>query len=168
MSDGTGHSDVGPSDHTSVTIADASPTWEPAIADMLDELRANGDERWFHPFPLDAGSARSIVSANGRDRYLIAVEGSSVLALGMLRGWDEGYDTPSLGIAVSPRTQGRGLGRVLMLHLHEEARRAGSRQIRLTVDRANVRAVALYRSLGYVFSEDSDGRYLGFKDLSGA
>ncbi len=132
---------------------------------MLTDLRANGDEAWFHPFPLDEASARSIAHATGRDRFLVAIEDEEVIALGMLRGWDEGFDIPSLGIAVGPQAQGRGVGRTMMLRLHDEARRAESRRIRLTVDRANTRAVALYETLGYVFTDEAGDRLVGFREL---
>jgi ribosomal protein S18 acetylase RimI-like enzyme len=53
----------------------------------------------------------------------------------------------------------------MMLRLHDEARRAGSRRIRLTVDGANTRAVALYMSLGYVFTDKAGDRLIGFREL---
>jgi len=39
----------------------------------------------------------------------------------MLRGWDEGYETPSLGIAVHPDARGLGLARTFMGFLHAAA-----------------------------------------------
>lgn len=155
-----------PAEHP-FTIVDVGPTWERSIASMLSELRTNGDERWFHPFPLDAVSANAIANAGGRDRFLIAVAAEEVLALGMLRGWDEGYDTPSLGIAVRPGARGRGIARALMVRLHDEARLAGSSRIRLTVDSANERAISLYVSLGYVFTNDVQDPLTGFLEITG-
>jgi acetyltransferase-like isoleucine patch superfamily enzyme len=38
----------------------------------------------------------------------------------MLRGWDEGCEVPSLGIAVRTSAQGRGLGRLMMAHLQPQ------------------------------------------------
>ena len=148
-----------------VSILEAGPEWERSIASMFADLRANGDERWFHPFPLDDASARSIANASGRDLFLIAIEGEEVIALGMLRGWDEGFDTPSLGIAVGPSARGHGLGRAMMLRLHDEAQRSGSRRIRLTVDRANAGAVALYTSLGYALTDESSDDLTGLLEL---
>lgn len=152
--------------HAPVTFVAAGPHHGAALSEMFAELRAHGDERWFHPFPLDDASAASIVREVGRDRYRLAVDGSSVLAIGMLRGWDAGYETPSLGIAVRPSAQGRGIGRAMMLHLHDQARDAGAVRVRLSVDQANQVATALYASLGYVFAEALDGRLIGTLDVS--
>ncbi len=57
----------------------------------------------------------------------------SIVAYGMLRGWDEGYETPSLGIAVHSEWQARGVGRRMMEHLHQVARVRGAKRIRLKV-----------------------------------
>lgn len=58
---------------------------------------------------------------------------------------------PSLTIstvAVRPECRGRGIGRALMEHALERARRAGRRQVILKVLADNEPAVKLYRSLG--------------------
>ena len=79
------------------------------------------------------------------------VEGGQVLSYGMLRGWDEGYEIPSLGILVRADVRGAGLGDLTMRLLHLAARRRGARRIRLTVYERNHRAISLYVSLGYKF-----------------
>jgi len=84
----------------------------------------------------------------------------------MLRGWDEGYAVPSLGIAVRAEAQGSGLGRLVMGYLHTEARRRGAPRIRLKVYPDNVRAVELYRSLGYEYRPELEsGQLVGYKEL---
>jgi GNAT superfamily N-acetyltransferase len=45
--------------------------------------------------------------------------------------------------------QGGGVGRAMMLHLHEEARRAGITQLDLTTRATREAANHLYQSLGY-------------------
>jgi hypothetical protein len=70
----------------------------------------------------------------------------------MLRGWDEGYPVPSLGIAVRTSDHGRGLGRTMMEHLHVEARRRGATVVRLRVHPDNTKARRLYESLGYAYA----------------
>ena len=90
----------------------------------------------------------------------------AVIGYGMLRGWDDGYETPSLGIAIAPGMQGRGLGRMLMEFLHAEARQRGADRIRLKVHAENVRAVALYQSLGYEFPGGEGGQMTGFLALA--
>ncbi len=72
-------------------------------------LAARGDGRWFHPHPLTAVEAARPCAYDGRDLYYAAVTGDAVVAYGLLRGWDEGYAVPSLGIAVHPAARGLGL-----------------------------------------------------------
>ena len=148
-----------------IVIRGAEPEWARALELLLVELERSGDGRWFHPFPLDGASARRIAESEGADRFLIAVEQDRVLALGMLRGWDEGYDTPSLGIAVSPTSRGAGLGRRMMDALHALARERGAKRIRLTVDCANRAAMELYASMGYAFEPGENDRLIGYLEL---
>jgi ribosomal protein S18 acetylase RimI-like enzyme len=46
------------------------------------------------------------------------LQGSRIVGYGMLRGWDEGYSVPSLGILVRAEACGQGIGKLLMEHLH--------------------------------------------------
>jgi [ribosomal protein S18]-alanine N-acetyltransferase len=147
------------------TIRPVDPSWGSAIASFLLDLARTGDDRWFHPFTLDDASAVRIAASAGADVYLIATDKDRVVALGMLRGWDEGYAIPSLGIAVAATARGRGLGRAMMEQLQAEARRRGASKVRLTVDTGNRAAIELYGSLGYAFEAEADGRLVGFLDL---
>jgi ribosomal protein S18 acetylase RimI-like enzyme len=52
-------------------------------------------------------------------------------------------------MAVTPRAQGRGVGRRLSLALIELARRMGARRIELVSQTTLAPAIALYRSLGF-------------------
>jgi GNAT superfamily N-acetyltransferase len=138
---------------------------EACLAAFFRDLALCGDERWFHPHPLSAAHAAWLASYAGRDLYFIATRGESVLAYGLLRGWDEGYETPSLGIAVHPAARGRGLSRPFMLFLHAAARQQGARRVRLKVYPDNTTARRLYESLGYRLEPGSDGQLVGFCQL---
>ena len=128
-----------------------APEWAPALGDFFAALRGSGDDRYFHPHPLTAEHAEVIGRYAGRDLYYLLVEGADVLGYAMLRGWDEGYAIPSLGIALHPAARGAGLARPFMAFLHAAARRRGAPCVRLKVYRTNARAIALYRALGYEF-----------------
>jgi ribosomal protein S18 acetylase RimI-like enzyme len=52
-------------------------------------------------------------------------------------------------MAVTPRAQGRGVGRRLCVALIEQARRMGARRIELVSQTTLAPAIALYRSLGF-------------------
>jgi ribosomal-protein-alanine N-acetyltransferase len=156
-------------DQAQLEIRRVTPELEEPLAEFFAHLNGSGDAARFHPHPFTAAAARERARYEGRDAYCVAMSGGRVLGYGMLRGWDEGYDVPSLGIAVRSGSQGIGLGRLVMAYLHTEARRRGAPRIRLRVYPDNTRAVDLYRSLGYVFDPDLDrGQLLGFKDLRGA
>lgn len=138
----------------------------PGLALLLSDLKDCGDEAFFSPHGSDEGSIRELIGSTRRDLYYLVVEGERVLAYGLLRGWDEGFAVPSLGIAVHPAAKGVGLGRLLMDFLHLAAARRGADKIRLRVHRDNVKAIALYRSLGYDLGQDAEPDYLlGFKAL---
>ncbi len=102
--------------------------------------------------------ARRIAAYKGGDVYLVAEAGGELVAYGMLRGWDEGYEIPSLGIAVHRDRQGRGYGRAMMTALHDAARERGAMKIRLRVHPENGRARSLYERLGYVDAGEERGQ----------
>jgi [ribosomal protein S18]-alanine N-acetyltransferase len=138
---------------------------ESRLAAFFDALKACGDDRWFHPHPLTAGEAARLCAYQGRDLYYAAVAGDTVMAYGMLRGWDEGYETPSLGVAVHPDARGLGLARTFMGFLHAAASFQGARRVRLKVYPDNALARRLYESLGYRLEPTADGQLLGILDL---
>ena len=141
-----------------------SPGLAEPLAELFEALRAAGDERWFHPHPLTREEAERLSAYEGRDVYRVLTEDGRVLAYGMLRGWDEGYEVPSLGLAVHPRARGRGAGRALVDHLHEAARARGAARVRLTVYADNEPARRLYEELGYEL-ERRGAELVGFVDL---
>lgn len=71
-----------------------------------------------------------------------------------------------LSLATHPSHGGRGVGRTLMAQVETHARSKGVRQLRLTVDPHNDRAVDFYSRLGWR-REPSDGAWSGsmVKDL---
>lgn len=56
---------------------------------------------------------------------------------------------PEMGIAVLSEYRGQGLGTALMKHLFEALKNDGIKQVSLSVDRENVRAIQLYERLGF-------------------
>lgn len=142
-----------------------SPEWVEPLTRFFSSLKMAGDERHFHPHPLTAVQAEERCRYRGKDLYYILVDDRHILAYGMLRGWDEGYAVPSLGIAVHPQMQGKGLGRAFMHFLHAAAHYHGAKKIRLKVHKDNLHAISLYQHLGYVFGSEEAGQLLGTIDL---
>lgn len=126
-----------------------SPKDHGPLAEVFSEIGGS----FFQPHALTPEAARRLSQHSGHDVYAMLLDDGRPVAYGMLRGWDEGYMTPFLGIAVRRSARGKGYGRLMMAHLHHEARARGATQIRLRVHPDNVVARRLYESLGY--------RYIG-------
>lgn len=142
-------------------IVRLAPTLSSALVAFFERLCEAGEEGFFHPHPLTREEAERLCGLSGRDTYYVMVCNEEVLAYGMLRGWDEGYDIPSLGIAVLPTLRGLGLGRLMMRFLHAAARRRGAEWVRLTVCPDNTAATGLYESLGYEFDKSNRSNWVG-------
>ncbi len=143
-----------------------TPHFEAALGDLFEELVANGDERYFHPHPLTPQEARRRCLYQGKDLHYVACQDLRILGYGLLRGWDEGFEVPSLGIAIAPEARGQGLAQAFMCFLHAAARQRGARSIRLKVYEANTPARNLYARLGYRYERLADGELLGLLHLT--
>lgn len=140
----------------------------PALADLFAAIVAAGADRHFHPHPLSAEQARRLADEYaGQDIYLVAVDDGRVVGYGMLRGWDEGYAVPSLGIVVRPEAHRKGIGRAMMNALHAAAATRGASAVRLRVYPDNAPALTLYRKMGYGFSGKDNGQLIGQIMLDG-
>lgn len=140
----------------SVELLQLRPEHGPMLADFFSVVSADPNSAHFHPHPFTAAEADRICGYSGLDRYLSLKVNDRFLAYGMLRGWDEGFVVPSLGIYVAPELRGTGSARLLMQHLHLIARLSGAKQVRLKVYPENTIAYRLYQSMGYVFTESED------------
>jgi ribosomal-protein-alanine N-acetyltransferase len=154
-------------EYPSLELVRFAPVWQEGLKQFLQELKDSGDEIFFAPHSTDDLSIAKIACHNGKDLYYLIVEDKKVLGYGLLRGWDDGYVIPSLGIAIHPSARGAGLGKFFMDFLHMQAFRRGASKVRLRVNKKNERAIALYKSFDYLFEEDAKQvEYLvGFKNL---
>lgn len=139
---------------------------EQPLVQFFRALKRGGDDRYFHPHPLCDEEAKRLAHYSGKDLYYVLLEGNRVLGYGMLRGWDEGYEVPSLGIAIHPSVRGMGLSKLFMHFLHAAAKRKGATKITLKVHPENASAVTLYKELGYSFESESGGQLVGFVNLN--
>jgi len=142
-----------------------SARWVGPLLRFLRSLEEAGEERFFSPHPFTERHVAALARRTGKDLHYVLTVGGTVVGYGLLRGWDEGYEVPSLGIAVHPSARGRGLGRALMIFLHAAAAMKGASRVRLRVSPDNLTAIALYSSLGYTFAVEEDGLRVGIIDL---
>lgn len=124
--------------------------------------------RHFHPHAFTRDEARRICSrpAASRDIYILAMDEDEVVGYAMLRGWDEGYEVPSLGLCVLPSRQGAGLGSRLLDHALECACAHGAPSVMLKVNSDNHVARQLYESRGFAFVRLDDEQLVGHKHLT--
>jgi GNAT superfamily N-acetyltransferase len=155
-----------------VTIHLAGPTDCAPLTAFFGVLAADLSVReFFHPHPFTADQAEWICTRGAElsDQYFVATEGDpeNIVGYAMLRGWDEGFETPAFGVCVRPDRQGRGLGRRLLKHAIGPARDAGARRVMLKVHRDNSAARVLYESEGFVFAPGQESeQVVGEKDLA--
>lgn len=138
-----------------------------ALTRFFESIAADPGAGGFHPHPFDAETACSIAGHAGRDCFVGMFADDRLIAYGMLRGWDEGYEVPSLGIYVAPQARRTGAATRLMLELHDLARARGAGRIRLKVYPDNEAAVRLYVQLGYQFTHLEKDQRVGHVELSG-
>ena len=123
------------------------------------------DEKFFHPHELSYSGLLREVSNNPKNFYVFFMDIDNVIGYGLLRGWQEEYEIPSLGIMIDITQRGSGVSKNLMLHLESAAQIKGANQIRLTVYKENINAIALYNKLGYIFSDKNDNELIGIKNF---
>lgn len=147
-----------------VTSADAG-----LLAAFFEVLGADADTvRFFRPHPLTAAYARELCGRvdQSRDRYYVGVYRGRFMTYSLLRGWEEGYAVPSLGIATHPGVRGAGLGHFVMAHGIAESRAAGAPRLRFTVYKANARGLHIWTKYGFTFSDKNEHEWLALLDLS--
>lgn len=136
----------------------------PQIKDIIVDFFKSVDNSLFHPHPFDEENAERIINEK-EDLYYFIISNNEVVSYGMLRGWKEGYETPSLGIYVNEKYRGQGIARFMMEFLHLAAKFKGAKKVRLTVYASNTKAINLYHSLGYSFEHMVDDQLLGIKKI---
>lgn len=143
-----------------------NPELQMPLEVFFRDIEESGIARYFHPHLFFEANAHRVCEYAGQDIYYVALTGDRILGYGLLRGWDEGYDIPSLGIALHPSVHGQGLGRAFMYFLHAAARQRGALKVRIKVYSDNLPGVNLYVSLGYIFQADEeDGQLVGVLNL---
>lgn len=120
----------------------------------------------FSPHPFDRDNAVRVCSYKGDDLYFGLLRNRvEMIGYFMLRGWDEGYEIPAIGLCVLDAYQGIGLGRLIMNHLEAHAQLNGASKVMLKVTKQNKTAINLYESQGFDFTEHDDKYLIGYKAL---
>jgi len=83
---------------------------EPRDEDILMVLFAAIDQTLFRPHESTRQEAHRIATHSRGDVYAVIMDSGRLVAYGMMLGWDEGYEVPSLGVAPRADSDGRVLG----------------------------------------------------------
>src|SRR5207249_888127 len=143
---------------SSIFLADlANPSHQQAIIDLLDMYCCDefGDKK-----PLTEYARANLIPGlvkHGGARVFLALDGNEPLGVAIcMLGFSSFRGKPLINIhdvAVSPAARGQGIGRKLLAAVEEEARKLGCCKVTLEVRSDNVRAMGLYRSVGFKPSE---------------
>jgi [ribosomal protein S18]-alanine N-acetyltransferase len=143
-----------PSAPDELTFRELVASDEDALARFLVRNDVPAVTVTFTPFPMTAATAATLLSERREDRYYGAFATvGELVALSMLRGWDEGFVVPSFGIAVDASWHGRGVGTRMTAWTVEQARTLGAPSVRLTVYADNPGARRIYERLGFTERE---------------
>ena len=148
-----------------VRFAQLSSHHQASLAALFEALDENGDGTHFFPHPLTATEADRLCNRAGLDEYIVLVEDGVVIGYGMLRGWDDGFDVPSLGFATHPGHRRKGVADAIMRELIQRAKARGALKLRLTVDANRHHVIDLISRHGFTFSPLEHDRLLGMLNL---
>lgn len=135
------------------------------VSNLFRIIVSSEDDKKFHPHIFSDDVAKRICSNLTMDSYFGAFSKTTIVGYGMLRGWDEGFNDPSLGIYLTREHRGTGLSRELMFYMHDYAKIRNARRVILKVYGDNCKAVSLYKSLGYNFYSENDGQLCAAFDI---
>ena len=153
-------------DPATLEIVSLRPSLREALVELFAAIERAGDSRRFHPHPFTEAEADRRCRYEGQDEYYAVRQADRIVGYGMLRGWDEGYSVPSLGVLVRADARGQGIGKLLMEHLHRVARLRGASRVRLKVYADNLVARRMYERLGYVFEASEGDQLVGTLNLA--
>jgi ribosomal-protein-alanine N-acetyltransferase len=151
-----------------LTIARLGPADAAQLGEFFVELAEDAEtQRFFRPHPLTAAYAAALCTRLGyvRDQYHALWDDGRIVGYAMVRGWDEGFEVPSFGVAVAASHRGMGLGQRFLEHAIKECRRLGAPKLRLTVFKRNENAVHIYRKFGFDFKDKNADELVGLLDL---
>jgi len=138
----------------------------PRIPMFLEFIERNKtDISFFHPHAFNYEAVKSIIQRKNNDQYKIIIHDNKVIGYGLLRGWDGGFEIPSLGIMIDSEYRGTGISKMFMIYLESECKIRGVKKIRLVVYKNNIKAINTYKKLGYDLTEHDNTQLIGFKNL---
>lgn len=136
-----------------LSICRLQPSDAPAIARLLSTA-TESDRRFFQPFAYHAGAVDAALRRMRRDcMYGVSQtapnESPRLVAFYMLRGLDEGFESPMYGVFVAPEFRRNGLASLTVRHAASVCRTNALPSLLLKVFPENRPAVRAYETLGF-------------------
>jgi ribosomal-protein-alanine N-acetyltransferase len=136
-----------------------------ALIELFREIEKDALSINFHPHPFTRSHAIKIANNYNKDFYLGLFNDNKMLGYGMLRGWNEGFKIPALGIYIRSAYRGTGLSTFFMNEIHRFAREQSALKVMLKVYPENTAALMLYKKMGYEFNQKIDNQIVGYLSL---
>jgi putative acetyltransferase len=124
--------------------------FEPGDADSFRELNEEWITRYFRMEAKDAealADPQSSILASGGRILFAAIDGRCIGCCALLRRRGDEFEVAKM--AVASESQGKGVGRKLLMAVVEAARSAGARRLYLETNRILAPAIRLYESIGF-------------------
>lgn len=129
------------------------------LATLLTSTDSNYN-KYFVPFRFENNVISDILNKVTDDLYVGIFINNSIQGFFMLRGFDEGYETPSYGVWVSPAYSSNGIARLTLEYVFTVCRQNKIRKIMLKVHPNHVNAKSLYERMGFEFNYCDQNGYL--------
>ena len=141
-------------------IIPPSPKYSKQIWEFFKEI--DGDE-YLRNIDFSLNAAHRLAYYGGDDVHTILVYNEKVIAYGWIRGWTDDWDDKCLGLIVSPKYRGMGIGELMCRTLLTVASLRALNRVRLHVDEHNRPAIELYKKLGFEFKgERKEDELIGY------
>jgi len=123
--------------------------------------------KYFTPFEFSLQSITNIFTQMVKDKFFGIFVNEIIVGFYMLRGLDEGYETPSYGVWISSKFSGNGLSKLTLYHAFSFCRINRISKLMLKVHPDNTTAKKLYESLGFEPTgfDKKNGNYIYHKSL---
>lgn len=123
--------------------------------------------KYFTPFEFSLQSITNIFTQMVKDKFFGIFVNEIIVGFYMLRGLDEGYETPSYGVWISSKFSGNGLSKLTLYHAFSFCRINRISKLMLKVHPDNTTAKKLYESLGFEQTgfDKKNGNYIYHKSL---
>jgi [ribosomal protein S18]-alanine N-acetyltransferase len=133
---------------------------------LLEYLERNKENfKYFQPHPFTFEYLYNISLVYEKDFYSLIFLDKQVIGYGMLRGLDEGYKIPSMGVSSDREFSHMGLATMLIKFMEMSCKLNGIYKVRIGVMKGNPFAKSLYENLGYNFTQELEDREYAIKDL---